>query len=1050
MDRVTVHQKTVRLEAHAQDPDNPHPPFPQWSPHAVYPHSFWGSMRRYRAEQEVTLATLENEFLRVTIAPDIGGRIWDVYDKVGQRHLANFNSGLRSYNAGFGLNYTAGGIECNYPLAHSPTTRCARELSTARYGDGSAAVIISEYERIWRTRWSVAYVLHPGRSLIELRVRVYNRTAVDARYMYWNNCGFVLNEGCEYVFPETHTAMHGLEQQTFSWPQWRHRDLSQWKNTPPEMLGLYFLEATEPFFGYYDHCGDFGLVHYADLADLPGKKHWTWGTQAALLEHYRKTHHADGEVYGEVQSGRIVIQEHLDRLPPESESAWSEIWFPVRGTGSFNGAGPGAALRLEVLGSDAGQSVVQVKVAANGTFPKAALTLEADGMEPVRRTLALRPDQTATASLRLPGTLGPEDTARAVLRAADGAILAEARLKPPNRRDSWLEVSDYAKERGPNSAEELHREAEALARDWGNRDLVPAYQKVLALDPGFSLARGELGKLAIGRGQYAEAVKELRLARERDPDSFDLRYVQGLALTLAGQTAAGRKSLELACRYDVEPRARVRLAELRLREQDWAHALVHLDRLATAWPRLTRPRGLRAACLRHLGRHAEAWTEIMAALEIDGQDPFLRLEAMFCAARKTTGAAPRSRSGKALLAQVRQQEPPLLEAAFDYLAVGLLPEAEAAVGLVPTPGPLALLALAYLRHGQGRPDEALDALQQACRLDVTGHHPWPLEFLDILGWAAQALPEHPRPLFLLGNLLVAHRRLDEGVALWRKAERLGETHSLLFANLGFYESRVNHAAEAAAAWFRRALDADPADLYVTHELFVALSGSGKKPDAVAFLERERAAVRASPRLCHDLLKAYLDARRYADFDGLCAEVDFPLNYQIPGPHQLWWPRQIQEALDRAGRGDLQGAVVILEHPRPVPGALGVVVSDLFEDDRRYYHLGWLYERLGDAAKAREYYERTVALPHHTGYESGYWYSQWSQRYFQALALQKLGRASLANAMFDALELLAGHPRLPVAARQAVMKLVERGRFAPDAEKDPIFMPEVEVRTSAEA
>jgi tetratricopeptide (TPR) repeat protein len=179
-------------------------------------------------------------------------------------------------------------------------------------------------------------------------------------------------------------------------------------------------------------------------------------------------------------------------------------------------------------------------------------------------------------------------------------------------------------------------------------------------------------------------------------------------------------------------------------------------------------------------------------------------------------------------------------------------------------------------------------------------------------------------------------------------------------------------------------------------------------------------------------------------------VDFALNHQLPGPHQLWWPRQIQEALDKALGGDLRGAAAMLERPRPVPEALGSVMSGLFEDDRRYYHLGWIHERLGHPAKAREYYEKTLALPHHTAYESAYWYGQWSQRYFQALALQKLGREGLANALFDAIELLAGHPRLPVAARQALMKLVERGRFAPDDEKDPIFLPQVELRTAAEA
>ena len=121
-----------------------------------------------------------------------------------------------------------------------------------------------------------------------------------------------------------------------------------------------------------------------------------------------------------------------------------------------------------------------------------------------------------------------------------------------------------------------------------------------------------------------------------------------------------------------------------------------------------------------------------------------------------------------------------------------------------------------------------------------------------------------------------------------------------------------------------------------------------------------------------------------------------------------------------------------------------------EKDRIYYHIGRIHEKKGCTEEAREAWEKAVALPHYTGFEKGYWYGQWRQRYFQALALGKLGRRSEANAFLDAMELLAGAPELPVVARQSILDLVERGRFAPDDEKDPTGAPAVEVATRAEA
>jgi len=121
-----------------------------------------------------------------------------------------------------------------------------------------------------------------------------------------------------------------------------------------------------------------------------------------------------------------------------------------------------------------------------------------------------------------------------------------------------------------------------------------------------------------------------------------------------------------------------------------------------------------------------------------------------------------------------------------------------------------------------------------------------------------------------------------------------------------------------------------------------------------------------------------------------------------------------------------------------------------EDDRRLYHMGRLHEKLGDWERARECWEQCVAIEHFTGYEKAYWNREWTRRYYQALSLQKLGRDSEAEAYFDAMELLARVPDLPVAARDEIMALVERGRFAPDDQKDPAGFTPIEVQTAAEA
>jgi tetratricopeptide (TPR) repeat protein len=306
--------------------------------------------------------------------------------------------------------------------------------------------------------------------------------------------------------------------------------------------------------------------------------------------------------------------------------------------------------------------------------------------------------------------------------------------------------------------------------------------------------------------------------------------------------------------------------------------------------------------------------------------------------------------------------------------------------------------------------------------------------IGILRWAMEQRPKDPRPVWQLGNLLMARRRTDEGAALWRQAEQLGEKHALFFAGLGYCERHAGRN-EKALAYFRKADRAGGADLYVKHEIAVSLRALKRKPEAQRYLEGQLPAVLSSPRLAHDLMNLYLDANAFKRFDALVPKCHFPINWQIPGPHHLWSRRQVKEALLLVGAGKHREALEALLHMKPMPENLGAEMGRDFEDDRRFYHIGCLHEKLGNPAEARLWWEKAVAIPYFSGYEPAYSFTAWMRRYFHALCLQKLGRAAEAEAYFDGMVNLAESPDLPVHARRKLMELVERGRFAPESEKD---------------
>ena len=79
----------------------------------------------------------------------------------------------------------------------------------------------------------------------------------------------------------------------------------------------------------------------------------------------------------------------------------------------------------------------------------------------------------------------------------------------------------------------------------------------------------------------------------------------------------------------------------------------------------------------------------------------------------------------------------------------------------------------------------------------------------------------------------------------------------------------------------------------------------------------------------------------------------------------------------------------------------------------------------------------------------YWLREWSARHFQALSLQKLGRNSEAEAFFGAMEALCLTNELTLTAKEALMNMAERGRFAPENEKEPNVAAQLTMATQAE-
>ena len=314
--------------------DDPHPVLEAYEGSIYYPYTRQDHIGKTSAPRTYRTLSLENEYLRVTCIPELGGRIHSVLVKATGEEMFHRNDEIKPALIAMRGAWISGGIEWNPgPHGHTVTILSPVDVLVRENGDGSATLVVGNTEKMFRTRWTVELTLHPGRAYLDEAIRMYNPTDTIAPYYFWNCTAFPNLEGTRFIYPLTLGTDHNGTE-FFHWPIHGGKDLTYLKNYPT-MSSVFGYKCVFDFFGAYDVDLDKGIVSYANHHELPGKKAWTWGkddfgivSQMALSD--AGPVHAQ---YIEVQSGPLLTQSDYGMLKPGREIRWREFWYPVHGLG---------------------------------------------------------------------------------------------------------------------------------------------------------------------------------------------------------------------------------------------------------------------------------------------------------------------------------------------------------------------------------------------------------------------------------------------------------------------------------------------------------------------------------------------------------------------------------------------------------------------------------------------------------------------------------------------------------------------------------------------
>ena len=166
----------------------------QGSSGVVYPYPVIEKISDTCQEETYHAVYLENEYIKVMILPELGGRVQMAYDKTKKRHFIYYNHVIKPALVGLTGPWISGGIEFNWPQHHRPSTYLPVDFTIEENADGSATVWVSERERMFHQKGMAGFVLRPGRAVLEIEGKLYNPTPVPQTFLWWANPAVSVND----------------------------------------------------------------------------------------------------------------------------------------------------------------------------------------------------------------------------------------------------------------------------------------------------------------------------------------------------------------------------------------------------------------------------------------------------------------------------------------------------------------------------------------------------------------------------------------------------------------------------------------------------------------------------------------------------------------------------------------------------------------------------------------------------------------------------------------------------------------------------------------
>ncbi|QOD61957.1 DUF5107 domain-containing protein [Polaribacter haliotis] len=978
----------------------------QGSSGKVYPNPVIEKISDTKIDKEWQAVYLENEFVKIMILPELGGRVQMAYDKTKERHFVYYNNVIKPALVGLTGPWISGGIEFNWPQHHRPSTYSPIDFDIEENEDGSKTVWCSEVERMFRTKGMAGFTLHPDKAYLEIKVKLFNRTAQPQTFLWWANPAVKVNDDYQSVFPPDVNAVfdHGkrdvsdfpIATGTYYKKDYAPgTDISKYKNIPVP-TSYMAINSDYNFVGGFENDSQGGLLHVADNNVSPGKKQWTWGNGEFGKAWDKNLTDEDGP-YIELMCGVYTDnQPDFSWMHPFEEKTFSQYFMPYRDLGIVKNATKEAMLNIVFIGDEA-----VVKFYTLGVYQSSKITLKANNIVFLEEEVDASPKNSYKKTIKIDTSI-PTTEYELSLEDDAGNILVS--YQPKDTSDKKLpEPAKPAKSpKEIESIEQLFLRGLHLEQyRHATYDPKEYYLEALRREPTDVRCNNAMGLLLLRAGQFEKAEtyfnKAVETLTERNPNPYDSEAYYNLGQSLKYQeryNEAYKAFYKSAWNAAWQDAAYFHLAQIATLQNKLQLALELIDKsLVRNWHN-HKARVLKISLLRKTGKKEGAKKLIQDSLTLDKFN--------FGAIFESYLISEESETLQQLKNIMRNDINNYIEFSLDYANAGLYNEAiallETGISTNDT-NPLAFYFLSWFYAQNGNENKALELLKDR---DANGCFAYRLEAIAALKSAINLKKDDAKALYHLGNLWYDKKQYTNAISCWESSKNIDRNFATVHRNLSLAYFNKLDDKEKAVKVLERAFELDKTDARVLMELdqlYKRLNYSIEKrlelfslhPGLVDFrddLYLEKCTI-------HNHLGEYsksldlLMSRQFHPWEGGEGKVTGQYLFALIGI-----------AKNAISKGKFKKAIELLQKAKKYPDNLGEGKLEGTQENDINYWLGCAYEGLGEQQLAENYWKKASEGLSEPSAAIFYNDQQPDKIFYQGLALQKLNKNEEAKKRFE--------------------------------------------------